>query len=1033
MREENLMKGKRSQHREGKKLSAKLWVNWQVSYFNYLTLGCPKARIDTSVIPSSISPVQRQIVSHLLVEARHFCAASGGEIPSLGRGRAHLRKLIARNTSTYQFSTNTSTSTSTVAEPIDLKRIAMPTHAGRVQPHKYLCPERAKVLEDLNTIVLPEDSWPLPATRPCQLLPQESQLEFVEWAIKSEFAVLIPEEFVPRNSAGKLLVSGLFAVPHTRGRQRLIVDRRPQNEQERQLNWMQLPHGTLFCRQRLRPSEALRGSGDDLECYFYQLAHQPNWWPRQCCGKRIRGADVQHLGGDPRLSYRLAVRVVCMGDANGTSIAQGVHEGILQGKGCMRPGETLRLGFPVPDSDTWEGAYLDDHLVTQKLPRDCLACHSGNRCKLCNKSKHTWRDEHIVRDSCLAYEEADCPRSEGKSFRYQSNFESWGTAVQSHSGRVSACWDKVRQNARLIFSLLTLPQVDLELLQCAIGGFVFPFMHRRELMCNFHRIYSFMHAHKDRTTFRLPPDLKDELLGAILTLPLASSSMRAPVSQKLVATDSTPTTGGACSAHISASMAHSLFSQTQLKGELVRLDWTAVEEKLGYTPMARPTSKVNKVIKSLRWGEPRTFEHSQHAHINLQEMRAYADEIVRRASQGERNSTIVCCNDSRVVVGAVSKGRSSSIQLNGLLRKLLPVLLACNLCTPMLWLATDVNPADYPSRHSPLPAPTPLDSEECPEALASPSPSGLCHPHLPGCTVCPHDHRHDCSCVHPKPPPKVLPGCTVCHPGLGHAGSCNHREHPPECNDQVGASCARAVEYFSGEGGLNQALNNIGIQCDYFEAFPKKGIYVPSQDLDLPEVVESQVAKIRAGKIDYAHFGIPCSTWGQLALINGGSRRAWLPYGEGLLPKELRANRQLQVMAQLIAELEQVGACWSIENPGPSYIWLTDEMQHLILNPRNAFVRFHQCMYHLRPPEWHKGDPDHRVRKDTYILSNISNLHALGRLCDKQHVHTAAIGSVKVGSARVSRAKAAGAYPPELCRRWARLVSDHFREQGGCQ
>jgi len=68
-----------------------------------------------------------------------------------------------------------------------------------------------------------------------------------------------------------------------------------------------------------------------------------------------------------------------MGDANGTSVAQGVHAGILYGKGCMRSRETLRLGFPVLSSDTWEGAYLDDHLKTQKLHRDCLACLPENR------------------------------------------------------------------------------------------------------------------------------------------------------------------------------------------------------------------------------------------------------------------------------------------------------------------------------------------------------------------------------------------------------------------------------------------------------------------------------------------------------------------------------------------------------------------------------------------------------------------------------------------------------------------------------
>lgn len=97
------MSGKLCHHREGKNLAAKLWVNWQMSYFNHLTLGCPKGALDASFMPSRISPVQQQRVNQLLKDARHLCTTRGGEIPSLGRGRAQLRKLISRSTSRYQF------------------------------------------------------------------------------------------------------------------------------------------------------------------------------------------------------------------------------------------------------------------------------------------------------------------------------------------------------------------------------------------------------------------------------------------------------------------------------------------------------------------------------------------------------------------------------------------------------------------------------------------------------------------------------------------------------------------------------------------------------------------------------------------------------------------------------------------------------------------------------------------------------------------------------------------------------------------
>jgi len=108
----------------------------------------------------------------------------------------------------------------------------MPDRAGRVQPHKYLCPGRAKVLADLNPIVFPEDEWPVPATRRGQLSPSESQLEFVEWAIKSNFAVLLPEDLVPRNSVRENYCSWAMCSSTHTGSSAPYIDRRPQNEQE---------------------------------------------------------------------------------------------------------------------------------------------------------------------------------------------------------------------------------------------------------------------------------------------------------------------------------------------------------------------------------------------------------------------------------------------------------------------------------------------------------------------------------------------------------------------------------------------------------------------------------------------------------------------------------------------------------------------------------------------------------------------------------------------------------------------------------
>ena len=65
----------------------------------------------------------------------------------------------------------------------------------------------------------------------------------------------------------------------------------------------------------------------------------------------------------------------------------------------------------------------------------------------------------------------------------------------------------------------------------------------------------------------------------------------------------------------------------------------------------------------------------------------------------------LCLNDSRVVIGAVAKGRSSSFRLNGILRSMVPFLTLAQIALGLLWVETDSNAADYPSRFKLLPPP----------------------------------------------------------------------------------------------------------------------------------------------------------------------------------------------------------------------------------------------------------------------------------------------------------------------------------------
>ena len=63
-----------------------------------------------------------------------------------------------------------------------------------------------------------------------------------------------------------------------------------------------------------------------------------------------------------------------------------------------------------------------------------------------------------------------------------------------------------------------------------------------------------------------------------------------------------------------------------------------------------------------------------------------------------RSQDIICLVDSEVALGAISKGRSSSYKLNGILRGSVGYLVALDISLKLIWIPSGCNPADAPSR-----------------------------------------------------------------------------------------------------------------------------------------------------------------------------------------------------------------------------------------------------------------------------------------------------------------------------------------------
>eukprot|EP00971_Amphidinium_carterae_P166730 3304158-Amphidinium_carterae.1 len=114
-------------------------------------------------------------------------------------------------------------------------------------------------------------------------------------------------------------------------------------------------------------------------------------------------------------------------------------------------------------------------------------------------------------------------------------------------------------------------------------------------------------------------------------------------------------------------------------------------------------SLLEHVVLATPWHISASYRFRRQSHINVQELLAYRTAL-RAAARREEcwRCKIPFFIDSQVVVSVVSRGRSSSHQLNYILQTSLALCLFCSLAPLAMWIGTEQNPSDDPTRNRPL-------------------------------------------------------------------------------------------------------------------------------------------------------------------------------------------------------------------------------------------------------------------------------------------------------------------------------------------
>ncbi|CAE7434654.1 unnamed protein product, partial [Symbiodinium sp. KB8] len=683
------------------------FVNTWVAWGNFVTLGCPspggsayeprvsyKSRAEARTFADQLLGEVRQFANLDLVLGRLGCSGKRGCIEEM------LQQVHC--TGAYCAGTAQAPGQASCALSVVPSRVALPEKAGMVDPLDWLEPARAGVVQDLVRLRRAEEDWDeIPLA--CHKVAPQDEDEMVLRLVAHGMAVPVQEAELPHDGRGRLLSGGLFGVGKNEQEDRLIYDRRPENATMDKLGWAHLPSGACYTRMLLDPCEYLRGSGDDLRNFYYTLKLPDNWVRYNSFGRRLSVKAARALGLCPRTPYRLCFRVLGMGDVNGCDIAQAVHEAVLRRHGLLSPASVLRYGEPAPTDATWEGVYIDDLLITQRCRLNSVVPLDGSFVPPPPDPQDM--DVQRVKAAEIAYDEADLQRAVHKEFRFLTNFKAWGAEVDGILGKVGAPLHVRQQVWMLIFKIVSGGFCSKDVLRKVLGYLSYIFQYRRELYCLHHHIYKYVSEMPEGRWVKLPNYVADELRSCALHLPFAVWHMRTPLASTLVATDATPTSGGAVAVDIPRPLAQELWRQSEMKGEAVRLDRGAAEEVLCAEPK-EPSVFASTVAECMPWTVTSSYSFRETSHVNLQELRALRREVIRLVARGVCLGTVlIALNDSRVVVGAVAKGRSSSFKLNGLLRGMLPHLVMGRVSLGVLWIETEANPADHPSRFRSLPPP----------------------------------------------------------------------------------------------------------------------------------------------------------------------------------------------------------------------------------------------------------------------------------------------------------------------------------------
>ena len=598
----------------------------------------------------------------------------------------------------------------TNARPIQADRIKLPS-PPRFRPEPFLDPKTRHLFE--HPLLHARSPLPDEAPPPVRILAKAEQRLLLYRALADSERLVVAEPPPGRERFG----AGLFCVPKSAEKDRLILDARPANSLEDVCStWTRtLASAAAVSSIVLEPDQILLLAGADLKDCFYQFQAPPGRIKRNLLADSLSHEEAAFVFRVPASSFKagparvhVAFSSLAMGDCAACEVAQCAHLGVCLRGGALHPGELLVHAAAPPKGLLSIGLVIDDLIFLEKA----LASRVGD-----GLGKGEPSIGRLRLDAALdAYRRAPLKVSEDKVFSDSTKASFWGITVHGVSGWVrpnpERLWPLVLITSRVVQLGLTTAQ----LLESLVGSWLSIFLLRRRLLASMVHVFSAVRGLRPNDIIRLSPELAAELSSFMLLGPLTCVCLRAPVDETVTATDASSTWQAAVRAPVPSEVAREGVRQSIQKGAWTRLladtaawlrekDLLEPERELpGGIVFPAPPLYVGLACYPA-YSELWRREYRSRVHINVAELEAYLREEARAGCRKPTHRFLFGL-DSQVALGAVVKGRSASPPLNDLLSRSIAPYVGFHILPHVVFFPTSVNPADAPTRHQQVAQPT---------------------------------------------------------------------------------------------------------------------------------------------------------------------------------------------------------------------------------------------------------------------------------------------------------------------------------------